>query len=144
MAKAPHDFLKDITIETRSGPRLTKVMLLSETEQAYVFIPLNSITQVDYDRLKAVYDNTELDMLTTLRDHRMDNGRNALVTYRQLIKVKNKKSLGVETAETIRASQGQEDAQESQESQETGQEDQTEQAPKPARRKPGPKPKAKS
>lgn len=65
--------------------RKLRVIVLRETDEAIVYIPMNGISRVDYERLKKLYDTSELDLLTTLRDERLDNGRNALVTYKDII-----------------------------------------------------------
>lgn len=99
MSKAKHPFLKDIRIQTMSGVRMTKVVVLRETPEAVVYIPLNSIARLDYNRMKEIYSRCEIDMLTSLRDERLDNGRNALVVYQSLIETLQKKQ-AVKSEET--------------------------------------------
>ena len=131
--KNPNEFLMDLTVDSASGKRRIKVVVLNETDKAVVYIPLKAMTRVDYNRLQEIYDNAELDLLTTLRDHKLDNGRNALVVYKNIIEVYNKQP--VESApstserDTVQAEQPAPEKTEE---------------PKPARRKPGPKPKNKA
>lgn len=70
--------------------RRLRVIVLRETEDAIVYIPMNGISRVDYERLKRLYESSELGLLTAMRDERLDNGRNALVTYKDLICTYNK------------------------------------------------------
>lgn len=125
----PNEFLTDLTIDTAVGKRRIKTIVLNETDKAIVHIPLKAMTRVDYNRLKEIYDKAELDLLTTLRDHKLDNGRNALVVYKNVIEVYNKPQAApqpqVQETSTSEASQ------------------ETAEPEKPARRKPGPKPKNK-
>lgn len=89
--KNPHEFLQDIVVETVTGKRKKKVIVLNETDTSIVYIPLTGLSRIDYDRLKDMHEKSELDLLTTMRDQRLDNGRNALVIYKNVIQVYNKK-----------------------------------------------------
>lgn len=88
--------LKDIRIKTLNGERLTKVIILKETEKGIVYIPLNAISRVDYNRLTELYYRTKdkMDLLEALREERLDNGRNGLVVYKDVIKNKTYKTDG--------------------------------------------------
>lgn len=90
MAKNPNPFLKDITIETQAGKQRAKVIILNETDNALVYIPLKALSRIDYNRFKEIHEKSELDLLTTMRDEKLDNGRNALVVYKNVISVQNK------------------------------------------------------
>lgn len=90
MAKNPNPFLKDITIDTQAGKQRAKVIILNETDKALVYIPLKALSRIDYNRFKAIHEKSELDLLTTMRDEKLDNGRNALVVYKNVISVQNK------------------------------------------------------
>lgn len=86
--------LKDIRIKTQSGERLTKVIVLKETKEGIVYIPLNSISRVDYDRFTDMYSRTKdkMDLLKALHEERLDNGRNGLVVYKDVIRHKSYKT----------------------------------------------------
>lgn len=128
--KNPNEFLKDLTVDTYVGKRRVKVIVLNETDKAVVYIPLKAITRVDYNRLKEIHEKAELDLLTTLRDYKLDNGRNALVTYKNVIEVQDK------VVEPKEAKAPDEPVQ-------TNQSEKTETDEKP-KRKPGRPPKAKA
>lgn len=134
--KNPNEFLMDLTVETMVGPRRIKVVVLNETDKAVVYIPLKAMTRVDYNRLQEIYNNAELDMLTTLRDHKLDNGRNALIVYKNIIGVYNKEPMKTDPSTSERDTV--------QEPVQTTTSEKTEEPPKPPRRKPGPKPKNKA
>ncbi len=89
-SKNPNPFLTDIIVETVTGRRKKRVIVLSDNESATVHIPLNGIARVDYNRLRDLHSRSEVDLLTAMRDFQLDNGRNALVVYKNLIQVHNK------------------------------------------------------
>lgn len=67
------------------GKKRAQAFVLKETEEAIVYIPLKSLHLEDYKRLLDMTNRTKIDLLTTMRDTRLDNGRNALVTYQNII-----------------------------------------------------------
>lgn len=113
MAKNPNPFLTDITLETQAGKQRAKVIILNETDKALVYIPLKALSRIDYNRFKEMHAKSELDLLTTMRDEKLDNGRNALVVYKNVIGVQNKEQPKAEdpvkTEEPKAETQGQEE-----------------------------------
>lgn len=136
MAMKNKDFDKVVQIDTRSGKRHVRVIVLSETDDNIVYIPMNGINRVDYIRLKKMYEGSELDLLTTMRDEALDNGRNALVTYKDIISVYNKPKPKQLTSDSVGGSSDERVSDSTKGPETTGEQ------PK-QRRKPGPRPGAK-
>ena len=111
------------TIQTQKK----RVFVLREDEKTIVYIPVKALMRVDYDRIVDIAKKADGDLLTALRDTRLDNGMNALVLYENSISVKTKEDPKPEPAP--------------QPTQETVQETQPEPQPQRRGRKPGPKPK---
>lgn len=78
--------IKDIRVKTLNGVRLTKVLVLRETDKGIVYIPLNGIDRQDYDRFLDIGSRADGDLLEALRDERLNNGRNALVVYQDILR----------------------------------------------------------
>lgn len=139
--------MKDVRIDGR----LTRVFVLHENESRMIYIPLKILHRVDYDRLVRIEKEAKDNMLERMSEIKLDNGRNALTQYDNLIQVMNKTSVVGGKAGGIRVRKPGEP-----EAMVTAPKVATEQAQspteqgvsgeipeKPARRKPGPKPKAK-
>lgn len=79
--------------DVRINGRMARVFVLKETKDRLVYIPLNSIHRVDYDRLRdveAIASRTNTDMLDVMSTYKLDNGRNALLQYDSIIQVMQK------------------------------------------------------
>lgn len=79
--------------DVRINGRMARVFVLKETKDRLVYIPLNSIHRVDYDRLldvEAIASRTKTDMLDVMSTYKLDNGRNALLQYDSIIQVLQK------------------------------------------------------
>lgn len=74
--------MKEMAIDGRK--RL--VFVLKEDVGATIVIPIDVLSPVDYKRLKEA-EAQGGEMLKTLRDTQLDNGRNALALYKNLITV---------------------------------------------------------
>lgn len=85
--------LKDIRVDGR----LHRVFVLMETGDRVVYIPLTSLTQVDYDRLTDISKQDPKNMLNTMSKSTLSNGRNMLALYDTLIQVMVKTGEGVGT-----------------------------------------------
>lgn len=85
--------LKDIRVDGR----LHRVFVLMETSDRVVYIPLTSLTQVDYDRLTDISKQDPKNMLNTMSKSTLSNGRNMLALYDTLIQVMVKTGEGVGT-----------------------------------------------
>ena len=70
----------------RINGRNVKVFVLQETETALVYIPVNAIQRVDYNRLLEI-EKRGGNMLNEMRKTKLDNGRNALTQYDNIIQV---------------------------------------------------------
>ena len=111
-----------------------RVFVLREDETTLVYIPVKALMRVDYDRIVDIAKKADGDLLTALRDTRLDNGMNALVLYENSISVKTKE---------IKPEPAPQPTQEpAQEPQPQTSEPQPEPQPKRRGRKPGPKPKS--
>lgn len=131
----------------RIDGRLTKVFVLKETEDSIVYIPLTHLGLIDYKRLIDI-ESQGGEMLTAMRKTTLDNGRNALQQYDDVIQVLRysskdagirvpKPTEGMSVHEKYEKKQKEIDEEKSKkESQST--EGVTAEAP--VRRKPGPKP----
>ena len=81
--------MKDVRIDGR----LTRVFVLKESDDRLVYIPLKVLHRVDYDRLVAIENAVKgrsMSMLERMSEVKLDNGRNALTQYDNLIQVMNK------------------------------------------------------
>lgn len=67
-----------------------RVFVLREDEETIVYIPVKSLMRVDYERIVDIAKKADGDLLTAMRDTRLDNGMNALVLYENSIDVKKK------------------------------------------------------
>lgn len=110
--------------------------ILVETDERICYIPVSALHRVDYDRLEAVSKIARGPIMETLRDYKLDNGRNALKQYDNLIQVTIKSG-----EDSVRIPKPDESTKKKDVTVEA-KVDTPEEAPK-ARRKPGPKPKAK-
>lgn len=85
--------MEDIRVDNK----LQRVFVLRKTDESIVYIPLNSLTYVDYKRLLDI-EAQGGEMLTQMRKETFDNGRNALALYDNVIEVvrlaDKKKGLG--------------------------------------------------
>lgn len=106
-----------------------RVFVLREDEKSIVYIPVKALMRVDYERIVDIAKKADGDLLTALRDTRLENGMNALVLYEN--------SISVKTKETKPAPE----LQQTQETHSTEAQAETEPQPKRRGRKPGPKPK---
>lgn len=70
----------------RISGKMKKVFVLRENEGNLVYIPLDSIQRVDYDRLLDI-ESRGGDMLNEMRKTKLDNGMNALAVYDDIIQV---------------------------------------------------------
>ena len=76
--------MKDIKIDGKKQ----RVFILKEENNRAVYIPLNALNRVDYDRLVMVEkDAGEGKMLEYMKKMTLDNGRNALALYDDVIQV---------------------------------------------------------
>jgi len=66
------------------------VFVLRETDQHFVYISLHHIDRVDYDRMKQLTKDTDVDLLEAMKTHRFDNGVLGLNLYREVIKTARK------------------------------------------------------
>lgn len=81
--------------DVRINGRMARVFVLKETSDRLVYIPLKSIHRVDYDRLleiETISTRTKVEMLDVMSNHKLDNGRNALLQYDSIIQVMQKTS----------------------------------------------------
>lgn len=67
-----------------------RVFVLREDENAIVYIPVKALMRVDYERIVDIAKKADSDLLTAMRETRLDNGMNALVLYEKSISVKKK------------------------------------------------------
>lgn len=74
--------MKDIRINGRNQ----RVFVLKETDERVVYIPVKALHHVDYIRLKDIEAKGGI-MLDRMSETTLDNGRNALVQYDDLIQV---------------------------------------------------------
>lgn len=74
--------MKDLRIDGR----LQRVFVLQETESRVVYIPLKALNRVDYDRLVDI-EKRGGDMLKEMSRTTLDNGRNALDLYDEIIQI---------------------------------------------------------
>lgn len=74
--------MKDIRINGRTQ----RVFVLKETAERIVYIPVKALHHVDYIRLKDIAAKGGV-MLDRMADTTLDNGRNALVQYDDIIQV---------------------------------------------------------
>jgi len=70
----------------RINGKAAKVFVLKETEESLVYIPVNSIQRVDYERLLEI-EKRGGEMLNEMRKTKLDNGMNALTLYDEVISV---------------------------------------------------------
>lgn len=70
----------------RINGKMENVFVLKDSEEAMVYIPLSALQKVDYDRLVKM-EEAGGEMLATLRKTKLDNGRNALAMYDDIIQV---------------------------------------------------------
>lgn len=76
--------MKDFRIDGK----MKRVFSLKETKDRVVFIPLESLTRKDYDRLTEAEEKAgAAELLTELRNTTADNGRNLLALVDNLIEV---------------------------------------------------------
>lgn len=75
--------MKDIKINDGS---IRRCFVLKEGPAATIAIPLRKLMAVDFRRLKTI-EAQGGEMLKTMRDWKLDNGRNALKQYEPLIEV---------------------------------------------------------
>ncbi|MBG24001.1 MAG: hypothetical protein CMF22_11165 [Idiomarinaceae bacterium] len=78
--------MKNIKINNR----MTPVFVLKETDSRIVYIPVNHLHRVDYDRLKEIEKAGGNDMLAQMRRTKLSNGINALTAYDKVIQVADK------------------------------------------------------
>lgn len=147
--------MKDVRIDGR----LTRVFVLKESDDRLIYIPLKVLHRIDYDRLVSIENAVKgggMSMLERMSEVKLDNGRNALTQYDSLIQVMNKTIIDGRLA-GVRMRKPGEPEDLSQPAKEpvaavngvpvVNTDTQTtsgEIAPKPPRRKPGPKPKPKA
>src|SRR5690554_4900935 len=70
----------------RINGKAAKVFVLKETEESLVYIPVNAIQRVDYERLLEI-EKRGGEMLNEMRKTKLDNGMNALTLYDEVIQV---------------------------------------------------------
>lgn len=132
----------------RIDGRLAKVFVLKETQDSLVYIPVKSLFRIDYERLLKMEEQGG-ELLKTMAKTMLDNGRNALVQYDNVIQVlrytEGQTDTGVRVrrpdelilsatkAEKLVHTAPKEPVQEVRQEQEVVEE-------KPARKRPGPKP----
>jgi hypothetical protein len=73
--------------DIRIDGRMQRVFVLMERDDRIVYIPLTSLTQVDYDRLTDISKQDPENMLETMSKATLSNGRNMLALYDTLIQV---------------------------------------------------------
>ncbi|MCI4410425.1 MAG: hypothetical protein JHC38_01995 [Thiotrichales bacterium] len=73
--------------DIRIDGRMQRVFVLMERDNRVVYIPLTSLTQVDYDRLTDISKQDPDNMLETMSKATLSNGRNMLALYDKLIQV---------------------------------------------------------
>jgi hypothetical protein len=78
--------MKNIKIDGR----MTPVFVLKETDNRIVYIPVNHLHRVDYDRLKDIEKAGGNDMLAQMRRTKLSNGMNSLAAYDKVIQVADK------------------------------------------------------
>jgi hypothetical protein len=132
----------------RIDGRPSRVFVLLENETRLVYIPVKSCFLYDY-RVLLEIEKQGGEMMKSLSKHTLDNGRNALVQYDKLIQVMNK-SNNKDTGSRLKKPEENlldEEIPKHEELTMPKAEDEVRQPveeQKPARRKPGPKPKSKS
>jgi len=125
--------VKDIRIDGK----FQRVFVLKEEDNRIVYIPVKALHRVDYDRLVDIENKAKdkNDLLDNLKETTLSNGRNALVQFDSIIQVANvdpEKPVGSRLKKPNEAVNNEEIKQAT-----TGKDV----VEKPARRKPGPKPK---
>lgn len=76
--------MKDVRINNR----INRVFVLKETDERLVYIPIKSLHRVDYERLRKIEAEAgEGNMLDAMVNLNADNGLNSLVMYDSLIQV---------------------------------------------------------
>ena len=105
-----------------------RVFVLREDEKTIVYIPVKALMRVDYDRIVDIAKKADGDLLSAMRDTRLENGMNALVLYENSISVKVKTPKPAPAPTTDEAQQSSGEGQPATEQPRRG-------------RKPGPKPK---
>lgn len=74
--------MKNIKIDGRTQ----RVFVLKETEDSLVYIPVKALFLVDYERFRDMEEKGG-ELLKTMMNTTLDNGRNALVQYDNIIQV---------------------------------------------------------
>lgn len=74
--------MKVVKIDGRS----VKVFVLQENDESLAYIPVNAIAEVDYKRLTEI-EKKGGEMLREMSRTTLDNGRNALVQYDNVIQI---------------------------------------------------------
>lgn len=128
--------MKDIRIDGK----FQRVFVLKEEKDRIVYIPIKALHRVDYDRLVEIENKAKNknDLLDNLKETTLSNGRNALVQFDSIIQVANvdpQKPVGSRLKKPNEAAEQEEIQQLMEANREANEE------PKPARKKPGPKPK---
>lgn len=70
----------------RIDGKMQMVFVLKETDDSLIYIPVKSLSRVDYDRLTDI-EKQGGEMLTEMRKTKLANGRNALALYDNIIQV---------------------------------------------------------
>jgi len=88
--------MRDVKINGKTQ----RVFVLAEGEDRLVYIPVKTLHRVDYTRLvdmENVSKKTKRSMLEVMKETKLDNGRNALVVYDNIIQVmiENEENKGV-------------------------------------------------
>jgi hypothetical protein len=83
---------------------LQRVFVLAESDQRVVYIPVKALSRVDYTRLIDIESKNPSAMLETMKKTTLDNGKNALVLYENLLQVlvKDGAATNVKTGHRLR------------------------------------------
>lgn len=73
--------------DIRIDGRLQRVFVLTQTDERILYIPLKSLHRVDYEQLTKISKEFGNGMLEGMRKTTLNNGRNALTQYDQMIQV---------------------------------------------------------
>lgn len=125
--------------------RTAKVFVLKETEDSIVYIPVKSLFRVDYEILNDL-ESRGGELLKTLANEKLPNGRNGLVQYDNLIQVARYSDDTKQLSHRVRRPDevfGLASGEQTVITKTEAPQPKEEEPKKPARRKPGPKPKAK-
>lgn len=85
--------LQTIRVDKKISGQTRKIniraFVLKDGEAATIYIPVSKLGGIDYRRLKEIEEKGG-EMLTTMRDTKLSNGKNALALYQNLIETQFK------------------------------------------------------